>query len=370
MEMPLLNLKRNGLINDFFVADSYETDIPNDALFNVLWLQRVNNMHLIRHLSNIVNDQFLFDLDDLLIAPRSYGDDSYLDYRVPVIQALNDCQVLTVTSRRLCSLLERHTQLHLAPKARVCPNGFEFSRLLRTPQMPAGILWASSDVAALTTSREPVVQAIARFARDVNLPIYCSGTLDDDIKSTFWKTIDLGMLSYWHHKAVFASLPAMIGVAPLETQADQDTLDFVNGKSDVKMVEFGGLGHPGVYSQAPPYADTDLHTGVLVPNTESAWLDGLDAVYRQGWQRAAQEQEHIIQLRHMDRLSRENWLPALEAVVLKHPVSGRDVKQWRRTKLAHQLITEVLHPHFLRKVKGKLPTSVTKWAKKIIKGGS
>jgi hypothetical protein len=71
MEMPLLNLKRNGLINDFFVADSYETDIPDDASFNVLWLQRVHNIQLIRHLSNTVNNQFLYDLDDLLIAPRS-----------------------------------------------------------------------------------------------------------------------------------------------------------------------------------------------------------------------------------------------------------------------------------------------------------
>jgi hypothetical protein len=265
--------------------------------------------------------------------------------------------------------LERYTQLPLAEKTVVCPNGFEFSRSLRPPQVPAGIWWTSSDAAALTTSRESVIKAIARFARKNDLTLYSSGLLDDEIKSAFGKIIDLGMVSYWHHKAVAASLPAMIGVAPLETQADRDTLNFINGKSDVKMVEFGGFGHPGVYSQAPPYADTDLETGVLVENTEDAWLDGLEGIFRQGWQQTGKEQKHIIQLRHMDRLTRECWSQAIDPVILARPISGKELKQWTEKNWRYKLRAVYLKSTFLKQCKGKLPASVAQWVRKIILGG-
>jgi len=362
--MPLLNLKKNGLIDNYFITNSHLTDVPDDASFNVLWLLRVDNIHFLRHLSEKANNKYLYDLDDLLIAKKVYGDNSYHDNRAGVIQALNNCEVLTVTSQRLCSLLERYAQLPLAAKAMVCPNGFEFSGSLRTPQVPAGILWTSSDAAALTTSRESVVKAIARFAQNHDLTVYCSGILNDEIKGAFRKIIDLGKVSYWHHKAVFASLPAMIGVAPLETQADRETLDFINGKSDVKMVEFGGLGHPGVYSQAPPYEDTDLQTGVLVANTEDAWLDGLEAIFRQGWQQIAQEQRNIIQLRHMDRLTRQCWSRALEPVILERPLSGKELKPLESRSFADRVMARYLKSNFLQKVQGKLSEHMTKWEKR------
>jgi hypothetical protein len=370
LEMPLLNLKKNGVIDSFFITDSYLTGIPEDASFNVLWLLRVANKFLIRHLAEKVNNQYLYDLDDLLIAKRVYGEGDYYGSRAGVIQALNNCEVLTVTSQRLCSLLERYAQLPLAAKVRVCPNGFEFSGSLRVPQVPGGILWTSSDAAALTSSREPVVKAIARFAQKHDLTLYSSGFLNAEIKGAFRKIIDLGQVSYWHHKVLLASLPAMIGVAPLETQADGETLDFINGKSDVKMVEFGGLGHPGVYSHAPPYADTDLHTGVLVANTEAGWMDGLEAIFRQGWQQTAQEQRDVIELRQMDRLTRECWSRALEPVILERPLSGKELKQWKCRSWRDEVMDGYLKSDFLRKVKGKLPEPVTNWVKKMIGGGS
>jgi hypothetical protein len=363
MEMPLLNLKKNGLINDFFITDSYLTGVPGDANFNVLWLQRVQNSRLIHHLSEKVNNEYLYDVDDLLIGKKSYG---VLDYdKTAVIQALNNCKVLVVTSQRLCGLLEIYAQLPLSTKTIICPNGFEYSRYPRTPQVPAGIWWASSDYAALSASREAVVNAISRFAQKNDLTVYCSGIVDEDIKNTFQKIIDLGNVPYWQHKAVLASLPVMIGVAPLETKANRATLDFINGKSDLKMTEFGGFGHPGVYSRAQPYLDTDLHTGVLVANAEDAWLDGLEFIYRQGWRQIAIEQRHIIELRHMDRLTRECWRRAIEPVILQRPLSGKELKQG----LPQPPLTGDNIMVIIKKIKSKLPRPVTKLVKKIILGG-
>ncbi len=36
-------------------------------------------------------------------------------------------------------------------------------------------------------------------------------------------------------------------------------MDFVNAKSDIKLVDYVGYGHCCVCSNAAPYADTDLH---------------------------------------------------------------------------------------------------------------
>ncbi len=52
-----------------------------------------------------------------------------------------------------------------------------------------------------------------------------------------------------YHSAL-AGPPALLGIAPLETEGDPDTVEFVSGKSDVKMAEYGGFGHPAVYSAA------------------------------------------------------------------------------------------------------------------------
>jgi len=326
LEMPLMNMKKNGLIDGFFIADSNLTYVPDDVEFNALWLQRVENADLIQYLSEGVNNKYLYDIDDLLIGKRSYGDALYNIERVGVKQALSRCKVLTVTTERLGGLLEVYSQSSLAAKTFVCPNGFEYPYSLRVPKIPEGLWWASSDYAALTSSREPILKAISEFAKENDLIMYCSGVLDEDIKSAFAKIIDLGMVSYWHHKTILASLPAMIGVAPLETHADQATLDFINGKSDLKMTEFGGFGHSGVYSQALPYVDTELQTGVLVENTQKAWAEGLEYIYRQGWQKAQEEQKRIIAHRHMDRLVRECWWPAIGQVLLDHPISGRELK--------------------------------------------
>jgi hypothetical protein len=325
LAMPLLNLKRQGLIADYFITNPLLFDLPDDFVFDVVWLQRVDDPALLNHLAEKIDSRYLFDLDDLLVGRASYrGID--LVCQQAVLEAIRKCRILTVTSTRLGSILERYVGLPLGEKTLICPNGFEFSSQIRIPAKPTGIILTSSDKLPLNTSFSQVMDGLAEFTGRHDLPIYYFGRHPEEVSSRLRHLICLGLVPYWHYQALLAAWPPMIGMAPLETVADPDTLDFISCKSDVKMVEFGGHGHPGVYSQAPPYVDSDLQAGVLVENTAAAWLEGLERLYRDLWQRLAEDQRHIIERSNMTRIARQCWFAAISAVRLPRPLAGREIK--------------------------------------------
>ena len=95
--------------------------------------------------------------------------------------------------------------------------------------------------------------------------------------------------------------------------------------SDVKMVEFAGFGHPAVYSRAAPYVDTDLAAGTLAESTAGEWRDALTGLLEDGWRRAAEEQAAVVAARSMEKVARECWYPALQAVRLPERSLAREL---------------------------------------------
>ncbi|MFZ2445298.1 MAG: hypothetical protein WAW37_02985 [Syntrophobacteraceae bacterium] len=319
LEMPLLNLKKHGLIEDYVITDYRFKTLRDDYLFDTVWLQRVVPIDYMDHLKRALNDNFIFDIDDLLIGKPTYT--RGLPKNSGAREALDRCKVLACTTQRLVGVLEKYAAADLAHKAVICPNGFEFSKGLRTPEKPAGLVWTSSDYPALIGSRDAVINAIETFSQKYGLPVYCFGTLTDAVTSRIRNIIELGMVSFWHHKALLGSFPPLIGVAPLETVARPEDLEFIHAKSDVKMVEFGGFGHPSVYSNAPPYVDTDLRCGTLVENDESSWLEALEASYSEKWKNLDKEQAGVVEARNMDRIA-QKWCEALSRGRLDHCLPG------------------------------------------------
>ena len=65
-----------------------------------------------------------------------------------------------------------------------------------------------------------------------------------------------------------------VAIAPLEDDA------FTRCKSDLKYLDYGALGIPGVFSDVRPYRDTVRHreTGLLAANDEKAWADALEEI--------------------------------------------------------------------------------------------
>src|SRR4030042_2852371 len=109
LAMPLLNLKKQGLISDYFITEPTLCDVPGDALFDVIWLQRVDDLSLLTHLARKIDNLFLYDLDDLLIGRAAYrGPD--LVRQEAVLEAVRRARLLTVTSNRLPRPLGKDTQ--------------------------------------------------------------------------------------------------------------------------------------------------------------------------------------------------------------------------------------------------------------------
>ncbi len=215
--MPLLAMKRSRIVDDFVVTNSFLENVPEEFTFDVVWLQRTLDPIFVKFLIERVGSRFIYDIDDLLL-----GRASYLDRSLPSISgALNclaECRVLTSTSHRLVNLLERYCGQRLMRKTLICPNGGEFPSATRSPARPTGIIWTSSDHVPLTTSEHAVASAVRTFAERHNLPVYCIGSTISSIGQEFPNAVNLGTISFWHYRSLLASLPGMIGVAPLETR--------------------------------------------------------------------------------------------------------------------------------------------------------
>ena len=63
-----------------------------------------------------------------------------------------------------------------------------------------------------------------------------------------------------------------VGIAPLRAN------DFTRCKSDIKYLDYGALGIPGIFSRGPAYEQTVRHleTGYLADNDPEAWEEGLN----------------------------------------------------------------------------------------------
>lgn len=338
---PLMTLKRQGLISDYRVTDAQLNNVEAEYPFDVLWVQRVRDVRLAAVLSERFSGAFMHDVDDLLVSRPSYieRDELPAEQRDAALCGIRHCRVLTVPSARLSRLLEAHAGGALLDKVHVCPNALEFpEQPPRVPALPQGFILTQSHRMALTTSREVVLGTMRDFATSNDLPIYYFGPppelLGIGVADLLGPVVQCGYLDFWRYHALLAAWPAMIGLAPLETADDGDTLDFVAGKSDVKMVEFGGFGHPAVYSRAAPYVDTDLRAGVLTDNTREAWTEALEYMLAEGWRDAGEQQERVVAARHMERVARECWFPALERSRLASPMTAnllRPVRRrWRR----------------------------------------
>jgi hypothetical protein len=325
MEMPLANLKRQRLIEDYTVTDPFLRHVDPAARFDAVWLQRIDDTRLLSTLRTTIQSRYLYDIDDYLLGRAAYLEGPLTRARHAVHSALEACAQLTMPSHRLRAMLEATLACRLDHKTAICPNGSEFAYGLKPNQPPAGVIWVSSVNAALTESRAAVVAAIAGFVRRHRLPMWFVGTPAPDVLAACEGMRCLGTMSYWHYIAWLASCPPMIAVAPLETAADPDTLAVIQGKSDVKMAEYAGFGHLGVFSDSPPYRESDLGVGCLTNNTHDAWEASLEQSAAERWETRSEEQERVVSVRHMNRISRECWLPAIENVRLDAPLRADDI---------------------------------------------
>ena len=324
---PLRALREAGLIGDFVVTDSTLRGAPRNGHFDVIWMQRATDAWLAGTLADRLAERYLLDVDDHLLCLPSYLEPRDLPAGKPFAAALAGCRVLTTPSARLRTLLETRSRLDLRERAHACPNAIPFRGLaVPLPSRPQAILLTQAHRLALTASADAILTALAESAARHRLPLWVLGAMPPGLQE---RAVETGASLFaltprtWHeYHSALAGRPTLLGVAPLETRGDPDTLEFVNGKSDIKMVEFGGFGHPAVYSRSAPYEDTDLACGRLALNTRDDWAAAIDEVLSGGWRTAGEESGAIRERRDLSRVAVEHWWPAVQAARLQEPVQG------------------------------------------------
>jgi glycosyltransferase involved in cell wall biosynthesis len=104
-----------------------------------------------------------------------------------------------------------------------------------------------------------------------------------------------------------------VAIAPLVDDA------FTRGKSDLKYLDYGALGIPGVFSDVRPYRGTVRHreTGLLAANEPRAWAEALEEIVSDGALRARLAEAAKADV-HGSRMLRTNtalWRDAIETIV-------------------------------------------------------
>lgn len=320
---PLRALQRQGLIDSLKISGTHFNELKDDRTeYQTILVQRAVPEFIIDTLHTL-GLGFALECDDNLLARavyREYGAEPEL------ILGLKHCSVLTTPNPRLTRLLEKYSGIRLAPKAFITPNALPFGQAsIQGNSPPSQILWIQSDIAALDKSREAVVRAVDDFSSQHGLPVVLIGPTVVRVPK-FRNQVVMGEIDFDANLQLLEFAPLSLGVAPLETNTDSETIDLICGKSDLKILLFAGYGHAGVYSDSPPYRDSGLQNGLSISgNTYGEWIDALDFQYREGWKRMPEIASRIRGERHIDVVAREAWRPALEACALSKPVRGMDL---------------------------------------------
>jgi hypothetical protein len=325
---PLRALREAGLIASYTVTDATLRGAPRDGRYDVVWLQRAADAWLARTIAGRLQGRYLLDVDDHLLCRPAYLAADDLPPAGAVVAALEGCRALVTPSARLAALLGRRAQVALDGRSFVCPNALPFDELpvRRPPERPAALLLVQGHALALTASRDAVLAAAAEAAARHRLPLWalgaCPPPLTDAAEKAGAIVQPLRPRSWDAYHRALAGRPTVLGLTPLETRGDPDTVEFVSGKSDVKMVEFGGLAHPAVYSDAAPYVDTDLVCGRVTANDAAAWEAAIAELLGGGWRAAAEDASAVRGLRGLRRVAAECWWPAVQAARLEEPVDA------------------------------------------------
>ena len=203
----------------------------------------------------------------------------------------------------------------------IAPNLAVDVDVLHGGEDPSSLLLAMSGRLPLTTSYDGFVRGVKSFIDRRNLPIVYIGTDMNDFSALGVTVKAMSTMDYRAYRDVLRRLNAM-AIAPLEGRGDPTTQEFIDSKSDIKMVDFGSCGVPAVYADVAPYQDTPLRCGPLVDMSDDrAVAEALDEVFRESRAVKATAEKSVRQHRLALTCVSETWFRAVDAGRLPEPLS-------------------------------------------------
>lgn len=296
-----------------------------DPAFDAIWVQRDLPPDLAMALTAL-GRPYLLDMDDNVLVSPAYR----VPFSVAQLQAsrslVRGCAVLTTSGDRLAGLLQHYAGATLLDRTVVCRNLAAEQPPFVPPGPPTCLVWASSDAPALTGGYLGTVRAVRDFCLAYGVRLVCIGAPPPGLAvEAGVATEHLGMMPYHAYLAHLRSLAPAILVAPLDTGADPATQDFIDGKSDIKVLESLVTGLVGVFSDAPAYRDTDLPAPILCRNDHPGWLAGLERARQlcmTGTPRQALPRDRMASGPGLHA-----WDEALRRARLRHPLRLSEVEQ-------------------------------------------
>ena len=282
---PLGALHRRGAIGGYAVMRHGQVVFSTRALgdganlpFHAVVVHRAHDPGLVTVL-RALDVPFLYDLDDNLLAAPAYRDAFAAKTGEMVRTMLARAAVISCSTPRLVQLLQAGSGIRLTDRAVVSPNLAPTPAIPRPPGRPRALIWASSDTPALTAARHLIEAAVRDFCIAHRIRLVCLGAKPSATLAAAGPE-HIGLLPRAAYLDYIRALAPAILVCPLETGAEPGTQDFVDGKSDIKMLDAAMTGLVGVYSDAAPYRETEIAGAILCPNTYDGWLGGLERGYQ------------------------------------------------------------------------------------------
>lgn len=286
---------------------------------DVVWVQR-GPTTAVDMVLELFDGRYAYDIDDNLLVSPTYRQPFSQEWRDVIITMLASAACVATTTPRLVDSLQRHARVQFEQKVFMSPNVTDIVTPRRFTGTPAALVLATSDSLPLTTSRAAFFAAINKFCAGRDMPLLYMGPHSAALPEVTAQVITTGVLDYESYRG-FLRNENIMAIAPLEQKADFLTSEFINCKSDIKMVEFGAAGVPAVFSAAAPYADSPLATGPLVDcGDQQAVLDALEAVCDDADRVARQAGERVTALRLADQVAVNLWMKPIEAARLPVPV--------------------------------------------------
>jgi hypothetical protein len=327
IKIPFAALHARGEISGYSIwcrgKFTFSTNAdPKTLAFNAIWMQRHTDPEISIALS-VMRRPFVYDLDDNLLTSPSYREAFSLESVQTVRHMIRACSVLSCSTARLAQLVQKAAAEFVADKTVVTPNLIREQIGPRKAEVPRAVIWCSTDNPALTQSRVPILKAIRDFCMAYALKLVCIGAPPADLLAESGIEIEhIAAMPYGEYLFMLRSLAPAILVCPLETHADPVTQDFVNAKSDIKILESLAAGLVGVFSRSPPYQDTDLPAPILCENNYKAWFEGLMTA----WQSSAESNamNTVPDTRIAALLGAEPWREALGRAAMAEPLPYQD----------------------------------------------
>jgi hypothetical protein len=324
VRIPFDAMFKAGLIRGYHILHrgrlSRSIGAPREIdAIDVAWIQRLPGRNIL-FLIDALAGKFVYDLDDNLLVSPAYQHFSRTEKEI-VRALLRESKVVSATSNRLLGSLQTRSGARLDGKSMIAPNLALDVNAVHDGKDPTSLLFSMSGRLPLTTSYDGFMRGVKRFIDRRNLPLVYIGSDMNDFSALGLNVKAMTTLDYRTYRDVLRRQNAM-AIAPLEGRGDPMTQEFIDSKSDIKMVDFGSCGVPAVYADVAPYQDTPLRCGPLVDMSDDrAVAEALERVFREASEVKRIAEKSVRQHRLALTCVSETWFRAVDAGRLSQPLS-------------------------------------------------